>query len=45
MLENGADIAVVGRGIVAVKNPEAQVLIYRKTLWQYYEKRVSAEEI
>lgn len=45
MLEKGADIAVVGRGIVAAKSPEAEVLIYKKTLWQYYEQRVSAKEI
>ncbi|XP_037964994.2 uridine 5'-monophosphate synthase isoform X2 [Plutella xylostella] len=43
ILENGADIAVVGRGIVAAKNPEAQVVIYRDALWKAYVERVGAK--
>ncbi|KAG7302985.1 hypothetical protein JYU34_012991 [Plutella xylostella] len=43
ILENGADIAVVGRGIVAAKNPEAQVVIYRDALWKAYAERVGAK--
>lgn len=43
ILENGADVVVVGRGIVAAKNPEAQAIRYRDTLWKCYEKRVSGK--
>ncbi|KAM3964538.1 uridine 5'-monophosphate synthase-like [Aphomia sociella] len=40
ILENGADIVVVGRGIIAAKSPEAQAILYRDTLWKCYTKRV-----
>lgn len=40
MLEKGADIAIVGRGIIAAKNPELQAKLYKDTLWQYYMQRV-----
>ncbi|CAK1595874.1 unnamed protein product [Parnassius mnemosyne] len=43
VLENGADVVVVGRGIVASKNPEAQAAIYKDTLWKCYMKRVSGK--
>ncbi|XP_045448602.1 uridine 5'-monophosphate synthase [Melitaea cinxia] len=43
ILENGADIIVVGRGIVAAKNPESQAAIYKDTLWRCYTKRVSGK--
>lgn len=41
MLEKGADVVVVGRGIVAAQNPEAQAVLYKNTLWNHYLKRVS----
>lgn len=43
ILDNGADIIVVGRGIIAAKSPEAQAVIYRDTLWKCYLKRVSGK--
>lgn len=43
VLENGADIIVVGRGIIAAKNPEAQVIIYKDILWKCYLKRISGK--
>lgn len=43
VLENGADVIVVGRGIVAAKNPESQAVIYKETLWKCYIKRVSGK--
>ncbi|CAH2106640.1 unnamed protein product [Euphydryas editha] len=43
ILENGADVIVVGRGIVAAKNPESQAIIYKDTLWRCYMKRVSGK--
>lgn len=43
ILENGADVVVVGRGIVAAKSPEAQAVIYRDALWKCYVKRVSGK--
>ncbi|XP_072932178.1 uridine 5'-monophosphate synthase [Epargyreus clarus] len=43
ILENGADIVVVGRGIVAAKSPESQAVIYKDTLWKCYAKRVSGK--
>ncbi|GBP75187.1 Uridine 5'-monophosphate synthase [Eumeta japonica] len=41
VLEKGADVAVVGRGIVAAKNPESQAVIYKEALWECYVKRIS----
>lgn len=41
VLENGADIVVVGRGIVASKNPETEAVLYKDTLWKHYLTRVS----
>ncbi|KAG6450324.1 hypothetical protein O3G_MSEX006532 [Manduca sexta] len=43
ILENGADVIVVGRGIVAAKSPETQVVIYKDALWKCYTKRVSGK--
>ncbi|KAJ8730275.1 hypothetical protein PYW07_017313 [Mythimna separata] len=43
ILEKGADVIVVGRGIVAAKSPEAQAVIYKDTLWKCYLKRVSGK--
>ncbi|XP_023943710.2 uridine 5'-monophosphate synthase [Bicyclus anynana] len=43
ILENGADVIVVGRGIVSAKNPEAQAVVYKDTLWKCYTKRVSGK--
>lgn len=43
ILENGADVVVVGRGIVAAKSPETQVVIYKDTLWKCYLKRISGK--
>lgn len=38
--ENGADIAVVGRGIIAAENPKIEAEKYREILWKCYESRV-----
>lgn len=38
--EKGADIAVVGRGIINAKNPETAAKIYRDRLWAAYCDRV-----
>lgn len=43
VLENGADVVVVGRGIVAAKSPETQAVIYKDTLWKCYLKRITGE--
>lgn len=43
VLDNGADVIVVGRGIVAAKSPETQVVIYKDTLWKCYLKRISGK--
>ncbi|XP_034830936.1 uridine 5'-monophosphate synthase [Maniola hyperantus] len=43
VLENGADVIVVGRGIVAAKNPELQAVVYKDTLWKCYIKRISGK--
>ncbi|XP_050346327.1 uridine 5'-monophosphate synthase [Nymphalis io] len=43
ILENGADIIVVGRGIVAAKSPVSQAILYKDTLWKCYMKRVSGK--
>ena len=39
--EKGADIAVVGRGIINAKNPEEMAKIYRDRLWAAYVARLS----
>lgn len=41
IIENGGDVVVVGRGIVAAKNPEAEAVLYKDTLWTHYLTRVS----
>lgn len=39
--EKGADIAVVGRGIIASKNPTEVAKTYRDRLWSAYEERLN----
>lgn len=39
--EKGADIAVVGRGIINSKNPAEVAKVYRDRLWEAYSARVS----
>lgn len=39
--EKGADIAVVGRGIIMAKNPKEMAKIYRDRLWAAYVDRLS----
>jgi uridine monophosphate synthetase len=43
ILEKGADIVVVGRGIVAAKSPETQVIVYKEALWKNYLKRITGK--
>lgn len=43
VLEKGADIAVVGRGVYAAKNAAVAAKLYRDRLWAAYEKRVAVE--
>ncbi|KAG5667923.1 hypothetical protein PVAND_015888 [Polypedilum vanderplanki] len=38
--EKGADIAVVGRGIIESKNPVEVAKTYRERLWNSYEERI-----
>lgn len=42
--ENGGDVIVVGRGIVAAKSPETQAVLYKNTLWECYLKRLSGQK-
>lgn len=39
--EKGADIAVVGRGIIMAKNPKEMAKTYRDRLWAAYVERLS----
>lgn len=41
MKEKGADIAVVGRGIISSKNPGETAKIYRDQLWAAYTERIN----
>lgn len=41
--EKGADIAVVGRGVIGAKNPEAAAKLYRDRLWAAYEQRLGKQ--
>ncbi|XP_028044000.1 uridine 5'-monophosphate synthase [Bombyx mandarina] len=43
VVENGADVIVVGRGITAAKNPEVQAVAYKDALWKCYIKRISGK--
>ncbi|XP_074037044.1 rudimentary-like [Leptinotarsa decemlineata] len=40
VLERGADIAVVGRGITLAKDPEVAAAAYKKLLWDAYLQRI-----
>ena len=40
--DKGADIAVVGRGIIAAKNVEETAKLYRDRLWTAYLERTSS---
>ncbi|KAK3908709.1 Uridine 5'-monophosphate synthase [Frankliniella fusca] len=41
VLERGADIAVVGRGITEADSPSDAAKLYRDLLWKAYEERVA----
>lgn len=41
VIKRGADIAVVGRGIIASEDPAKEAKIYRDKLWEAYENRIS----
>lgn len=41
MKEKGADIAVVGRGIISSKNPSEVAKTYRDRLWEAYMARIN----
>lgn len=40
VVDAGADLAVVGRGITEADNKLAAILEYKKQLWEAYEKRI-----
>lgn len=42
--EKGADICVVGRGILASKTPSETARIYRDRLWEAYQERIGTGE-
>ncbi len=35
-IERGADVIIVGRGIIAAENPVAEALCYKEEGWQAY---------
>nr|CAD7260094.1 unnamed protein product [Timema shepardi] len=41
VLTRGADVAVVGRGVVCADNPALAALEYSKKLWSAYQRRVA----
>lgn len=41
MREKGADIAVVGRGIIEAQFPESAAKLYRERLWKAYVERIA----
>uniref|UniRef100_A0A340TBA6 Uridine 5'-monophosphate synthase n=1 Tax=Anopheles minimus TaxID=112268 RepID=A0A340TBA6_9DIPT len=42
--ERGADVCVVGRGIISSKTPSETARIYRDRLWEAYLERIGAEK-
>jgi len=42
VLERGADVAVVGRGITEASNSAEAAKLYRNLLWKAYQQRVGA---
>lgn len=42
VLERGADVAVVGRGITESENPAEAAKLYRDLLWKAYQQRIGA---
>lgn len=44
VLERGADVAVVGRGIVQSPEPAEAALKYKKVLWEAYLRRLEVEQ-
>lgn len=41
VLERGADVAVVGRGVTEADNPVEAAKLYRDLLWKAYEERIA----
>ncbi|XP_044254598.1 uridine 5'-monophosphate synthase [Tribolium madens] len=41
VLQRGADVAVVGRGVTQASNPGDEAKRYKEVLWTAYEKRIS----
>lgn len=41
ILERGADVIIVGRGVIEAQNPESEAEFYRAAGWEAYQKRVS----
>jgi len=39
-IEGGADLIIVGRGIIESKNPKEIAKKYRKTAWQFFESKI-----
>lgn len=44
VVKNGADVIIVGRGVLAAKDRKAEAERYRKTAWEAYEQRIGRRD-
>ena len=44
VVENGADVIIVGRGVLGAKDRKAEAERYRKKAWEAYEQRIGRRD-
>lgn len=44
VVKNGADVIIVGRGVLGAKDRKAEAGRYRKAAWEAYEQRIGRRD-